>query len=414
MPTLDEWQQALTAPRIVTVESSPELVQELRRLHEWNDQKRTNEGKDITPRKDNLVEVRSFAPEREIEIIPAYLLQRLGVVTTPVVENLADICSSWAYLRYLWAFEMPNPLNPQNRLRLSKEALEIDFHQKALLSDQIGVGVAAVLMGTYFDAPLAVDVSIALGNPLWGLGQQNKSSPDYLFFDATQQNLFVVECKGTQSSRSESLNQLRRGSEQVQSLIFNDRPAPSSFVIATCLTRRGAHVLVVDPPGEDEKKRRAERMDERSWRISDSSGFSRSSRLFSQAKILAFSGDDALAQRKVEAAEPSIRTQRRAARRPELVASEFGDLLGVRQPIGVADRMRVEVFQGVARDLHEALIQDDYDRVDAVTREFQQRASHFARLGLNQPIAVSRRGDTLTVQVAGPDGTALEIRVAAP
>src|SRR5687767_4509181 len=107
MPTLEEWEEALTAPRRVVVESSPALVQEVKDRHDRKDLKRQAKNQAIPARKSNLVELGAFSPEREIDVVPLVLLHRLGVVTTPPVENLADICSTWAYFRYLWAFELP-------------------------------------------------------------------------------------------------------------------------------------------------------------------------------------------------------------------------------------------------------------------------------------------------------------------
>src|SRR5437764_371850 len=132
MPTLQEWQQALTVPRQVRIESSPRLIAEVQQQQVRKDADRQGRGLSLPSRKTALSAVPVFAPQRDIPLIPAYLLHRLGVVTTPAVENLADICSTWAYLRYLWAFEIPYPgtLNPA--LRLSDAAKNIDFHQKGL------------------------------------------------------------------------------------------------------------------------------------------------------------------------------------------------------------------------------------------------------------------------------------------
>src|ERR1035438_6600882 len=137
MPTLDEWEQALTTPRTVIVESSQALVQEVQQIHAAKDAKRVQDGDPIPPRKNNLAPVATFAPELQVPVVPAYLLERLGVVTTPLIPNLADLCSTWARLRYLWAFEIPNPGAQAPRLKLSAEARNIDFHQKGLLSDEI-------------------------------------------------------------------------------------------------------------------------------------------------------------------------------------------------------------------------------------------------------------------------------------
>jgi hypothetical protein len=222
MPTLQEWRQALSTPRLVEVESSQALINEVQQKHDARDAALTEAQKAIPVRKGNLTEVAPFAPTRAMQIIPAALLHRLGVVTTPQVENLADLSSIWAYIRYIWAFDLPNPAVPFTPLRLSEAAQRIDFHQKAVLSDQIGIAMAALLFETELNAPLSSDVSVAMNDPAWPIDTLNRSSPDYLFFNIDQTNLYVVECKGTQSSRSAALEQLRRGCEQAASLIFTD------------------------------------------------------------------------------------------------------------------------------------------------------------------------------------------------
>src|SRR5215472_8772078 len=204
MPTLEEWENALATPRQIHVESSPHLLGEVQQRIASKEAERQKKGQTIPERKASLSTVAAFAPYQTLQIVPTYMLLRLGVVTTPPVDNLADICSTWAYLRYLWAFDIPasGMINPL--LRLSDAAQNIDFHQKGLLSDQIGVGVAATLMGTYLNAPQAADVSVAMADPTWPIELKSDVSPDYLFFDSSQANLFVVECKGTQVSRSNS------------------------------------------------------------------------------------------------------------------------------------------------------------------------------------------------------------------
>jgi len=180
MPTIEEWEQALVTSRRVLVESSPTLIAEVAARHAKKDEQRNANGQQVPPRKVILTPVNEFAPERMIDIVPAHLLHRLGVATTPPIENLADICSTWAYLRYLWAFEIPPLGAPNPLLRLSEDARGIDFHQKGLLSDQIGVGMAALLLGEYLNAPLPVDVSVAMDDPAWPIVQQYEASPDYI------------------------------------------------------------------------------------------------------------------------------------------------------------------------------------------------------------------------------------------
>ncbi|MGA9068859.1 MAG: hypothetical protein WB424_01305 [Terracidiphilus sp.] len=419
MPTLAEWEQALTVPRRVIVESSQNLVQQVQQRHARKDAQR-KQGQPAPPRKNNLTVVQTFAPELAVPVVPAYLLHRLGVVTTPSVENLADISSTWAYLRYLWAFRIPEAGERNPLLRLSEEARRIDFHQKALLSDEIGVGMAAVLLGTYFNAPLAVDVSIAMQEPTWQrqIVPQNDSSPDYLFFDSTQTNLYVVECKGTQSARSNSLNQVRRGTEQVQALNFTNRATPPSLVIATCLSKKGTRVLLIDPPGEDDSHppEKPERVSEREWIIRDAAEFVRSTRLLSNAKVLSFSGADEAAANMLE--RTHIREQktfRYAARETQMAENEFGQFRGVRQRVAMKDRMNIEVFQALDRRVYDAVVAEDSARTDEEMRAFQRRAIAASREPhTTQPVSTSHENGTLVVRSAGPDGSLLEIRVSAP
>jgi hypothetical protein len=418
MPTLDEWEQALVTPQRVIVESSQSLIAEVQTLQHVADAKKQEAGKPASLRKPNLTTVATFSPSRDILLTPAYLLQRVGWVTTPAVENLADICSYWAYIRYLWAFK--TPVNPGDKLRLSDVARSIDFHQKSLMSDQIGVGMAAVLMGDYLEAPIATDVDIALKNPVWQMTKDDDAAPDYLFFDESRTKLFVVECKGTQTTRSASLRQLRRGTEQVPTLKFKKRPRPPSLVVATCLAKGGTRVLVLDPPGDDEDsgddRRLARRLSSREWEILEDARFLETATLVSEAKALAFAGAHELAAAKIAQAEvASPRTPRATPQRQVVTENEFGQFRGSRQRVGFNDGVTIEVLQGLEESVFKAIAADDRPRTIEAIREFRPRMRRRTERGDVQPaIAVQRGGASLSVQVPGPEGSLLEIRVMAP
>jgi hypothetical protein len=417
MPTLDEWEGALVTPRRVYVESSPELLHELQQRNAKKDYERQQRGQTILPRKDNLSQVAAFAPNRDLQIVPAYLLHRLGVVTTPAIENLADICSTWAYLRYLWAFEIPpaSAVNPD--LRLSKAARGIDFHQKGLLSDQIGVGMAAVLLGTYLNAPMAADVSTAIDDPAWPIDLQYATSPDYLFFDSTQANLFVVECKGTQTSRSASLDQLRRGTEQVPSLTFNDGRTPPSLIVATYLSKDATHILIVDPPANDEHPEKPERVSQREWRVRSDKEFTIAVRQISEAKVLAFAGAYGAAAGKLERARVRVPGAPSSVQ-PDLVTAEneFGTFRGLRQRVGVKDRFNIDVFQALDAQVYDALVSEDPARTDEELGTFHARSvARTVKLDPEQPIiTVHEKGGALVVRSVAPDASLLEVRVSSP
>jgi hypothetical protein len=418
MPTLEEWEQALAAPRRVHVESSPSLLQEVQKRNARNDAKRQQLGKAIPARKNTLSAVSAFAPQQVLEVVPAYILHRLGVVTTPAVENLADICSTWAYIRYLWAFDIPAPGTVNAILRLSDAAKNIDFHQKGLLSDQIGVGMSAFLLGTYLNAPLAADVSVAMGDPAWPIDLRHDTSPDYLFFDAAQTNLFIVECKGTQTSRYYSLDQLCRGTEQVPSLTFTDGRTPPSLVIATCLTEEGTSILLVDPPNDDELPpehlARPERVGDREWRVRNDAEFSQATRLISEAKVLSFAGAYQAAASKLDRAH--IRTAGMpgfVGPEPVFTENEFGKFRGVRQRVGLKDRFNIDVFQALDTSVYEALLSEESVRTVEALRSFQSRSA-LVNVEMTQPVLTTHEKEAVVVRSAGPDGSLLEIRVSPP
>jgi hypothetical protein len=418
MPTLQEWQQALTVPRYIRVESSPSLIQRIEQRLTRRDADRISLGKQLVPRKAVVSAVPTFAPQRDIPIVPQYLLQRLSVVTTPAVENLADICSWWAYFRYLWAFDIPVP-GGVRPLRLSQAARDIDFHQKALLSDQMGIAFTAVLLGDYLDAPLAADVSVAMRDPMWPIELQFESSPDYLFFDNTQTNLFVVECKGTQTTPTASFDQICRGIEQVPSLLFTDGRTPPSLVVATLLSIDNTRVYVVDPPGDDElpsdHPEKPERLDERRWRVRDDKAFATATKLISEAKLLSYAGADSAASARLERARAlPEQTGRPAERETEINQNEFGTFIGVRQAVAVKDRVNVEVFQALDNQVFQAILSEDSQRLTEELRDFRGRTAATSQAEPSQPLVISHDQNSLTVKTTGPDGTLLEVRVSTP
>jgi hypothetical protein len=237
VPTLDEWRQALAVPRTLTVQSSQALVAAVDRLRLAKNRDRRAKGQVVPLSKRNVAPLPRFEPETEIPIAPIRILHRLGVVTTPPIENLVDVCSWWASLRYAWAFQLPDG-GPNPVLRLSTEARAIDFHQKGLLSDHIGVGVAATLLED-LGCPLSIDVSIAADGAHWPFQiEDDEPSPDYLFFNEDRTSIYIVECKGTQTTRSTALQQLRRGLEQLASITFEDQPTPLGWLLPPCSIRR--------------------------------------------------------------------------------------------------------------------------------------------------------------------------------
>jgi hypothetical protein len=243
MATVDEWQAALTTPAWIAVDSSAGLIEKVR--------VRLSKRKSKTPEPKALSPAGLFS-DADVRVTPSNLLHSIGKVTTPAIPNLTALCTTWAEVRYIWAFD-PNRAGMKPRLRLSEEADVIDFHQKALLSDEVGVGIAALLVERYGRTDKHAHVSEAGQASKFGLYLRTRLSPDYVFFgDKTP--LFVVECKGTRSSLSNAIGQLARGCIQLASVSFRPKPKRKvvRLVLCTHMKPSGGRVYAVDPPEEDD------------------------------------------------------------------------------------------------------------------------------------------------------------------
>lgn len=312
-PPAAVWINSLVNHKTLRVESSNGIVTALQRRQ----QTRANNGY-AGPSKIPVV-VPQFSPSIQSSLQPASLLHLIGLATTPPVPNLADLSSTWALYRYVWAFAHAAP-----HLCLSQTAKNIDFHQKGVLSGEMGVGMAYWLMSKYLHAGQPIDVDIAMRNPqlaasmgfpaLQAIGD---ASPDYLY-PLPNGNYAIVECKGSQSGRSASLDQLRRGLEQVPSIQFANGQQAKEYVIATLLSTDRVDVLVIDPPGDSDGKRG----EKRSLEVENKESFDREVGNLRAASLLAYAGAEALARdiSKVESEAEPFGFERRGA--PTVIESE--------------------------------------------------------------------------------------------
>jgi hypothetical protein len=316
------------------------------------------------------------------------------------------------------------PTGRPSPLRLSDEAREIDFHQKALLSDEVGVGMAAYLMATYCGAPQSIDVDVAVRRQALPVRRQYETSPDYIFFDAAQTRYFVVECKGTQTSRSAAIKQLQRGTEQVPSLIFTNGTPTTPLVVATHIGRKMTKVYVIDPPTDDSPPDPQRMQDSKprerapnQWEVQDWRGFAAASRAGVQARLLAFAGDDAGALERLSTIVPVEGRRRPERRRLQVRETVLGEYEGVEDVLPSRDGVRLLVFRGVERHvLERARVADDEAFAEAVV-DAGQRID--ARHGLPAELEESAfktlvpedDEEAIAVSSAGPEGTLLEIRV---
>jgi hypothetical protein len=257
----------------------------------------------------------------------------------------------------------------------------MDFHQKTLLSDEFGVGMAGLLVENFLNAGSFVDVSVALGDPAayQDIELEGKTQPDYLMWGSEPNSpYYVVECKGTQTDRATSYDQLRRGLEQVPSVRFGaGQRQIVSVIVATCMLDDRTEVFVLDPPPDDDYPNKdssetvSERTGKRSWRIRDPEAFHQRAVLAEESNLLKWAGQyqtAAVLDRRLERLQPEAMAMPNAPL--ETRRTRFGDFRGVDQPLfpalGAAD---LRLFTGVDEGLLEVLTADR-PRAERAPRQF--------------------------------------------
>lgn len=366
MPTRQEWVSALTNEYKIKVISSDQLISEVIDKQNERIADLTSKKKYVPYMKTNLTPVTRFYPDREIKLTTFSLLHLMGLITTPLIPNLVDISSSWALYRYIWAFEIPAAASIDPTLKLSNEARNIDFHQKTLLSDEIGVGMAAFLMSTFFNAHNFTDIDVALRTPTLGISQIGSTSPDYLFYDDKNEEYYVVECKGSQTSRSTTINQLRRGTEQVPSIQFNNGQSATSLIIATCMLGDCTEVYIIDPPGDEDDRfyleepgGKTERIGQKTWKVKDIEKFEKELDTINKAKKLAFCGKEYEAHLLLpDSLKEKIKVNKRSEENFEYYDTDYGQFTGIIQSIPTLEYVNIEVFRGLKTDLINYYISD--------------------------------------------------------
>jgi hypothetical protein len=216
----------------------------------------------------------------------------------------------------------------------------MDFHQKTLLSDEFGIGMAGLVLESFFATDSFSDVSAALGDPelFQNIDQQGHAEPDYLMWaEEGDTPYYVVECKGSQTDRNTSCDQLRRGLEQVRTI--NIEPGPRqllTLVIATCLLDETTEILVLDPPSDKNRKAKIRKSkdssSERTFHVEDPKIFHRRAVIAHESNLLKWAGQYRTA---------SAQDARLGRAVPEgavlvdvpLVRTDFGEFRGVALPL---------------------------------------------------------------------------------
>ncbi|XEC95681.1 hypothetical protein AB6A23_03655 [Paenibacillus tarimensis] len=371
MPTRQEWVNALLNEYTVKVISSNQLITDVKNKQLERIADLTAKEKLIPHMKTNLTPVTQFDPELDIKLTTYSLLHMVGLITTPIVTNLVDISSTWALYRYIWAFEIPTAATVDPALKLSNIARNIDFHQKTLLSDEIGVGMAAYIMSTYFDAHHFTDIDVALRSPTLGLIQTGSTSPDYLFYD-NNKNYYVVECKGSQTSKNTSLDQLRRGTEQVPSIQFQNGQSATSLILATCMLNDKTEVYIIDPPGDQDDRYykeelggKTEQIGQNTWKVKDQKKFETELDLMYRSKILAFCGKEYEAVNLLPETlkgKIKIKTKQRAEEIFDVHETIFGNFEGITQSLPILENVNIEVFRGLRSDLLNCYLENNEEK----------------------------------------------------
>lgn len=271
-------------------------------------------------------------------------------------------------------------------------------NQKTLLSDEFGVGFAALLMEQLFSASQVVDVEFALSDPTeyFGVGTigTSKRRPDFLMW-APGGSIYVVECKGCQTSRSGVYNQLRRGMEQVPTIEIPGSVTPQ-LVIGTFLAARRTTVYIIDPPEEEKEldnlkeSAEVERRGPRHFKISDEASFRTKLRRGTNLQYLRWISQHSTAAR----LETSVGYRRE--RPPELPNADLaraetaaGEFVGVSAPLAPEYGYNgPTLFRGIEADL--------FARINAGDLE---ASAQMPRLQAEEPTSS-----------VGSDGTCLLIR----
>ncbi|MCA9733815.1 MAG: hypothetical protein H6695_05935 [Deferribacteres bacterium] len=370
------WLSNLSKSKRVLIDSSTQTIQKIEQL-----QKKRN-AKGFTGSFKKPFAIPKFNPSTFVEIKPIDLLHSIGLATTPPIPNLVDLSSTWALIRYIWAF------NPDiDNLAVSQIAKNIDFHQKGVLSDEIGIGMAYWLMKRFFGAKKSIDVDIAIRNhgfaEATGFPSARKngnSSPDYIF-QLSDGNYSIVECKGGQSGLNQTRNQLRRGLEQVSSISFKGGQSATEFVIGTCLSDISTNVIIVDPPSEGNGDEREFSNEKKVYHVLDKEKFDREYQNLRIASLLSYAGAEGIAAEisKIESTEKLVTDFERRKPPHSLPLEEVNlNFQGRRLVLpGPSENEMISVFMGIEDNLLNEIKPDDSNIPDAARNDF---ASSFRKL----------------------------------
>ncbi|MEH0972809.1 hypothetical protein V6U77_16955 [Micromonospora sp. CPCC 205546] len=253
---LDSLVRSLGRKSTLTVQSSEELVAEVRRQAEKvEDREAYRYAKTLSPV--------PIGPG--VRASPAQVLHELGVATTFLTASpLAQVARHWAHVRYCATLT-----SRSGCLALSPHAGNVVYHHKVAQSEQLGIGLALTVAKTvlrrqhpHWDFH-AVDAEVALkAGFLDGVGEvdtasKTKRRPDYILLGHHSSGrrsgvkIVILECKGTHKSPTFAYEQLARAAAQVDALRVAGHRQPS-LMVASYLSGSRITSYVLDPPGDGE------------------------------------------------------------------------------------------------------------------------------------------------------------------
>jgi hypothetical protein len=215
-------------------------------------------------------------------------------------------------------------------------------------------------------------VSVALRDPkrYQIVRQKSNRQPDYLMWNvAPRTPYFVVECKGSQSRRAATIQQLQRGLEQVPSLVFRQGPREvMTLVVATLMQKTGTTAYILDPPDDTEdsddrgKDELLPKPRERSvWKIEEPEKFERDTWNLRLAQILNWAGQFRSANHRLPDDAAFSRRADSGLENRILIKKEIDGIpyAGQIRPLfPELDRNELRLFMGVQEDLLEAARHD--------------------------------------------------------
>lgn len=403
--------RVLEANYRVRIESSDEVLATVQR--KMQKRRRELQAKGAPPPAfKNVSVLDALRGQRDWNIRAIDLLHKIGFLTTPSWTNMARLSASWATRRYFWA--IAEPMAQDTDLRLSEDARRMDFHQKTLLSDEFGIGMAGLLMEGFFGTSSFVDISTALNDPAayQEIEQEGTTQPDYLMWAYDDNSpYYVVECKGTQTNKNISFDQLRRGLEQVPSVVFGAGPRQvMTVVVATCLLDNETEVFVLDPPPEppendhpekESADKVSERTGKRTWRIRNHEAFYERTRIAEESNLLKWAGQyqtAAVRDRRLERLQPELAALPNAPL--ETKRTDVGSFRGIEEPLFPALGARnLRIFTGVEEELLESLtIEPPHIELGGVPAERPRRPQRQVPHDLPADVSVSRSGSCMIIE----------------